>query len=177
MNERTIFYLALGLFVLLLALSILLHYLIKTQPAEIVKQDLIPDGEIPSKTLFSEKYKLVGKPDIILKKGTEYFPVEVKSSAAKNKPYPSHILQLAAYCLLIEEHYGTHPSYGILRYKNREFKIPYTKELRSSLLTQIKSILNTNPEKQDLPPLCENIQKCRHCGYAWYCRMNQKHLF
>lgn len=177
MNERTIFYTALGLFFLLLALSLLLHFLKKARPAEVVNQDLIPDGEIPSKTLFSEKYKLVGKPDIILKKGLEYFPIEVKSSAAKDKPYPSHILQLAVYCLLIEEHYGTRPSYGILRYKNREFKIPYTKELRNSLLTQIKSIRNTDPEKDKLPPICENIQKCRHCGYAWYCRTGQKQLF
>ena len=177
MNERTIFYIALGLFVLLLALSLLLHFLIKARPAEVVNQDMISDGEIPSKTLFSETFKLVGKPDIILKKGREYFPVEVKSSAVKDRPYPSHILQLAAYCLLIEEHYGTRPSYGVLRYKNKEFKIPYSKELRSSLLTQIKSIRNTDPEKENLPPVCEDTRKCRHCGYAWYCHTEQKRLF
>lgn len=177
MNERTILYIFIGLFFLLLALSILLHILIKARPAEVVNQDLFPDGEIPSKTLFSEKHKLVGKPDIILKKGFEYFPVEVKSSTAKDKPYPSHILQLAAYCLLIEEHYRIRPSYGILRYKNKEFKIPYTKELRSSLLTQIKSLRNTDPERDELPPLSENNRKCRHCGYAWYCHTGQKHLF
>lgn len=177
MNENTLFFIFSGLFFLLLILLLILKIIDKQQGAELENQDLVPDGEIPSITLRSDKYGLVGKPDMLMKKGGEHIPIEIKSTYAKERPYPSHILQLASYCLLIKEAYGVSPSYGIIRYKNKEFEISYTKELERSLLTQIKSMRASDPEKNELPPLCEDTRKCRHCGYAYLCRTGQKRLF
>lgn len=177
MNEVTLFYIFAGLFLLLVTLLVILKIFEKHQEPELENQDLVPDGEIPSITLRSEKYGLVGKPDLVLKKRSEHFPIEIKSAFAKERPYPSHILQLAAYCLLIKETYGVTPAYGIIRYKNEEFKIPYTKDLERSLLTQIKAMRDSDPDQKDLPPVCDDMRKCRRCGYAYICHTGQKRLF
>lgn len=177
MNEKSLFFLLLGLFFFFLILWLVMKLLIKREGPELENQDLIPDGEYPAKTLYSEKYDLAGKPDMILKKGNERFPIEVKSSFVRDKPYPSHILQLIAYCLLIEEYYGVRPSYGILRYRNKDFQINYTKDRENSLLTQLRMMRQTDPENSDLPPVCEDSRKCRHCGYKRYCSKDQDTLF
>ena len=177
MNEIRLFYILSGLFLLLLILLVILKIIDKLQGPELENQDLVPDGEIPPITLRSEKYGLVGKPDLLLKKDGEYFPIEIKSALIKDRPYPSNILQLAAYCLLIKENYGVCPSHGIIRYKNQAFEIPFTRELQRSLLTQLKAMRASDPEENDLPPVCEDPVKCRHCGYAYLCHTGQKRLF
>ena len=177
MNEVTLFYVFAGLFLLLVILLVILKIIEKHQEPELENQDLVPDGEIPSIILRSDKYGLVGKPDLLLKKGSEHFPIEVKSTFAKERPYPSHILQLAAYCLLIKEAYGVRPPYGIIRYKNKDFKIAYTKELERSLLTQIKAMRASDPGENDLPSVCDDMRKCSRCGYAYICHTGQKRLF
>ena len=67
---------------------------------------------------------LTGKPDYVIKHDDgSLIPVEYKSAKAPNQPYESHIMQLAAYCALIESHFGTRPAYGIIRYSDRSFNI------------------------------------------------------
>ena len=71
----------------------------------------LPDGEIvyedtsgaDSEVLVSTNYGLRGKPDYLLEEDGGLVPVEVKSSAAPRhgKPYPSHLMQLAVYFLLV----------------------------------------------------------------------------
>src|SRR5262245_8429330 len=62
------------------------------------------DGGINETVFSSGEYALTGKPDYILKDGTHLIPVERKSrSLGLNTPYSGEILQLAAYCLLVEE--------------------------------------------------------------------------
>jgi CRISPR-associated exonuclease Cas4 len=74
------------------------------------------------KPLFSRTHRLTGKPDYLVQQGREIIPVEVKSSAAPAAgPRRSHVLQLAAYCLLVEETYRHRPKYGIVKYADRVF--------------------------------------------------------
>ena len=56
--------------------------------------------------LVSETHRLRGRPDYILFKEGEYIPVEVKTGRTPQGPLFSHILQLATYCILLEETYG-----------------------------------------------------------------------
>jgi CRISPR-associated exonuclease Cas4 len=61
-------------------------------------------------------------------------PVERKSrrvSAAG--AYEGEILQLAAYCLLVEEHYGRSVFTGRLLYQNRSLDVPFDSGLRAKL--------------------------------------------
>ncbi|NIV28571.1 MAG: CRISPR-associated protein Cas4, partial [Anaerolineae bacterium] len=52
----------------------------------------------------------------------------------------AHVLQLAAYCLLVEEQEGQAPAYGILKYGDRAFEVDYTVSLRDGLLRTIDAI-------------------------------------
>ena len=64
-------------------------------------------------------------------------PVEIKScrSPRSGVPYPSHRVQLLAYCLLVEQTYGRAPPYGILCYGDgREFHIPWDAAARAEVL-------------------------------------------
>ena len=56
----------------------------------------------PEKPLFDAALGLTGKPDYLIRSGKSLIPVEVKSGWAPTAPYDSHVLQLAAYCLLVE---------------------------------------------------------------------------
>src|SRR4051794_21038215 len=62
-------------------------------------------------TLFSERLKLVGRPDRIVRQGEWLIPEEWKSSKRVND---GHRLQLGAYFLLIEEEYGVRPPHGVV---------------------------------------------------------------
>ena len=104
----------------------------------------IPDGKVvyndlnrPAKSLFSKRYNLAGKPDYIVLDDElgAFIPVEVKSRNA-DRPYWNHVVQLAAYCLLVEETYGRSVPYGLIVYGDgSQHKIPYDKDLRDRLLS------------------------------------------
>src|SRR6266699_3384016 len=78
---------------------------------------------------------LTGKPDYIRREGEELIPVERKSrliSAAG--AYEGEILQLAAYCLLVEERFETPVRRGQLLYQNRSLEVLFDDHLRGKLL-------------------------------------------
>lgn len=77
----------------------------------------------------SERYGLSGRPDLVLKEGDKYVPVEIKTGRTPRGPLFSHILQLGAYLLLLEETYGS-PAGGILRYAERDDHIEWTDDLK-----------------------------------------------
>lgn len=99
------------------------------------------EGDSP-KMLVSQRYGLRGRPDYILNRGNYMIPVEVKTGRVPRGPLFSHILQLAAYCLLIEEKYELAPPYGIIRYTNVQHEIDYTEELKGTLTSKLKDMEN-----------------------------------
>jgi len=105
----------------------------------------LPDGDViysdagtwfpNAEPLVSSNFGLVGKPDYLVQQADgSIVPVEMKSSRAPDEPWEGHVLQLAAYCLLVDEAYGRRPSYGILQYKDKAFVIDYSDELEEDLL-------------------------------------------
>ncbi|NLI43505.1 MAG: Dna2/Cas4 domain-containing protein, partial [Synergistaceae bacterium] len=74
---------------------------------------------------------LTGRPDAVIKKGPWVIPVEFKS-ANHGEPMESHRLQLLCYCLLLEEK-GYKVPYGILRYREKKFKIRWNKRTKRYL--------------------------------------------
>ncbi|MCZ7546238.1 MAG: PD-(D/E)XK nuclease family protein [Anaerolineae bacterium] len=101
----------------------------------------LPEGQVvyrdtgvgkQEQPLFSRRHRLSGRPDYLLHREGRLIPVEVKSGRGPEKPYKSHILQLAAYCLLVEDVYGRRPPYGIIRYADCVFEVDYTKQLGPS---------------------------------------------
>ncbi len=118
--------------------------------------------------LFSHRYRLTGRPDYIVADGTDLIPVEVKSARAPAHPRPSHVLQLAAYCLLVAETSGRRPPYGILRYADRTFQIPYTRELEEQLLAVLED-MRDDLAAGDAPRRHNDPRRCAACGYRDIC--------
>jgi CRISPR-associated exonuclease Cas4 len=118
--------------------------------------------------LFARRYALTGKPDYMLENSQGYIPVEVKPGRHVRKPYESDLMQLLAYCLLVEETTGQPPAYGLLRYATESFQVPYTPAMRAHLLT----ILNEMREAmlmEDCTRNHDNPQRCRVCGFLAIC--------
>lgn len=90
--------------------------------------------------LESRVLPLRGRPDYVVERDGHPIPVEFKSGRTPRQPYDSHVLQLAAYCYLVSESFGLRPPYGILAYPDRQFEVPFTRELEDRLLRTLLRI-------------------------------------
>ena len=121
------------------------------------------------KPLFSRTQRLTGKPDYVVQQGRDIVPVEVKSAPAPGDgPRRSHTLQLAAYCLLIEEAYRRRPKYGIVKYADRMFAVDYTDSLRAALLDVIAA-MRDDLARGETQRSHEEAARCARCGYRHAC--------
>jgi len=135
---------------------------------EVIYSDTRAWGPV-EKPLFSAAYRLVGKPDYLVKDGRKIVPVEVKSARAPTDgPRAAHVLQLAAYCLLVEETRGRRPDYGIIKYANKTFSVTNTDQLRSSLLDALDDMREAlhagGAVRSHSDP-----GRCAGCGYRHAC--------
>ena len=118
--------------------------------------------------LFSQHYRLSGKPDYLVQERGRIVPVEVKPHREVNKQYEGDILQLASYCLLVEEEYGQRPRYGYLKYSEGVFRVEYTKALRQELLIRLAT-MRQDLRARDVAPSHSQPQRCRGCGHREHC--------
>jgi CRISPR-associated exonuclease Cas4 len=118
--------------------------------------------------LFSNYHRLTGRPDYLVSGRQGVVPVEVKSGTAPEQPYPAHVLQLAAYCLLVEEQEGQVPPYGILKYGDRAFEVDYTPALRTELLRTLDGI-RRDLGARDVDRDHDDPARCRGCGFRDRC--------
>jgi len=138
----------------------------------------LPEGRIvyadpglwgkPEKPFYDSALGLTGKPDYLIKQGGVIIPVEVKSMWAPREPYDSHVLQLGAYCLLTECHFGQRPDHGLLRYRNRTFKIPFSSALEDDVLETIQAI-RSHKEMDDICRSHDQPNRCARCGFREHC--------
>ena len=120
-------------------------------------------GARPGRLLRSGRHGLEGRPDYLIRQGRSVIPVEVKPS--HRRVYRSAALQLTAYCLLVEEHYGR-PPHGILLLRDHAEIVPYTDEMRAELLATLE-VMRAAP----LVPPRDHRQpaRCRACSLAPLC--------
>lgn len=122
--------------------------------------------------LLSRRYGLVGKPDylVAIKVGGQALtvPVEVKHGNHVRRPRSGHILQLGAYCLLVEDNVGQRPPYGLLHYGDGTLQIPYTESLRAAVLAAITAI-QAAEGASDLRRNHHVVARCQSCGYVHGC--------
>ena len=86
--------------------------------------------------LRSYRHRIQGRPDALreLSDG-RWVPVETKSRASpRGGPTRSHLVQVWAYCLLVEEETGRSPPFAVVRYADREYRVPWTGGSRQELL-------------------------------------------
>jgi CRISPR-associated exonuclease Cas4 len=119
-------------------------------------------------TLFSERLRLVGRPDRIIRKGKVHVPEEWKSSKRMNH---GHELQLGTYFLLIEEKYGERPPYGVVVLGDgSRVRVKNTEQLRSEVLSIAQNIRESRARIEEEIPVNQPAWKCRGCGQKLNCR-------
>jgi len=121
--------------------------------------------EVP---LYDSTFNLTGKPDFIVESDQGLIPVEVKSGRGRRTPYDSHIYQLAAYCLLIDQSFGTRPEYGILHYGDQDIAVDYTLKLEQSVIEIIREIRSLG-RRRSVNRSHESINRCQNCGFKSIC--------
>lgn len=161
--------------ILLLVLGLLLWLFSRRQR----KSTGVPEGNLLytdssywqtlPKPLYDSELELVGKPDYVVKDAKGWVvPVELKSGNAPAYPWDSHVMQLAAYCHLVESHFGQRPPHGIIRYQNKSFTVSYTQELESRLCAVINEMRQVE-RAQSAQRSHNQAARCRGCGYAQIC--------
>jgi CRISPR-associated exonuclease Cas4 len=169
---NALFFLALTLFLLAgagLYYATQLRHASGLPPGELIATDSQSNWLPQQENLYDPTLRLVGKPDYLVRErdGT-YTPVELKSMPAPAEPYEGHIMQLAAYCLLVEKTYGRRPRYGILQYKDRAFAINYTHTLEELLIDLIGD-MRDDLFALDVPRNHAEWPRCAGCGLRPAC--------
>ncbi len=125
------------------------------------------DSIIRAPTLRSERLGLVGRCDHLLKVNGAYVPVEQKPTA--HRLQQSHILQVGALCLLVQDIHGVRPPYGIVVLADgSQERVTFSQELERGVvrtMAEMRRIIATGepPGQRWVAP------KCRVCGYFPVC--------
>jgi CRISPR-associated exonuclease Cas4 len=94
-------------------------------------------------------------------------------SEAPEEPCASHVLQLAAYCLLVEEAYGQRPTHGTIRYTDQPLDVAYDLGLEDELLQTLNrmraDLVSRNASHQH-----SASSRCTACGHREQCDQRLK---
>jgi CRISPR-associated exonuclease Cas4 len=116
----------------------------------------------PGELLMASSLPLCGKPDYLIRTAEGIVPVEFKSGrVAPPVPFPSHVFQVIAYCLLVEEHYGSRPTHGVIKYQDREFTVAYTAEYEQELRRIVAEMVQL--KRTDAPLPFSRMYLCQDC--------------
>ena len=118
--------------------------------------------------LYSQCHRLSGKPDYLVQERRHLVPVEVKPGRTASEPYEGDILQLAAYCLLVEEEFGQRPRYGYLKYQQQVFRIAYSDAVERELLRRLDAMRQDIPA-DGVPVSHREPARCLACGHREHC--------
>jgi len=139
----------------------------------------LPDGRVVyadtsgwdqvRRPFFSDRLRLSGKPDYLVRKGHCHVPVEVKSGAMPPRGgYRSHQLQVAAYCLLVEEHFGARPTHGLIKYDDGVYTVDYSPELERTLIDTL-GCMRADVVALEVARSHRAVGRCRGCGLRADC--------
>ena len=79
-------------------------------------------------------------------------------------------MQIAAYCALVEEHYGVAPPYGIIKYGTEaEFPIDWDDELKKLLSEKLEEMRRYLRENQMPQRNHRRYGKCASCSRRTEC--------
>ena len=151
-----------------LAVSVRLRRTSGLPEGEIVSSDM--GVETKGKPLYSARYGLTGTPDYLISTPHGLVPVEVKPTRKEEEPRQSHLLQVLAYCLLVEDTQGRKPPYGLLRYSSATFRVDYNDATRAHLLEVMDAMRKlAELEEWQVERNHRLPGRCRACGYRSVC--------
>jgi CRISPR-associated protein Cas4 len=130
------------------------------------------DSEIGSPTLRSDRLGLVGRPNHLVRIDRKIIPVQQKPRA--RRVHDSHVMQLAAQCMLVTDVYGVRPPYGLLVLANGvQQQVPFTRDLEKRVLETMARMhvvlkAGTQPGRRWMG------SRCRACGFSRPAGNNQR---
>jgi len=118
--------------------------------------------------LESEELGLKGKLDVLEFDDGRVIPIERKR-AESGDYYRSDEVQLAGYCMLLEQHLDESVRDGaIYLYEtDQRMHVPITEKHREAVHEQIEEMRSMTVD--DIPPLTDNPNKCEKCSAREYC--------
>jgi CRISPR-associated exonuclease Cas4 len=158
----------------LIAASLALYAsILSSRRARLLRQKRSIKGEIKyvdkgqPRLLRSELHGLQGRPDFILEVEGEAVPVELKTGRTPKGPLFSHILQVAAYCLLLEDE-GEKVSHGLLRYEEAEHEVEFNDDMRQMVLgklDEMRSLMQSGRvhRNHNRPGKCRSCSRRERC--------------
>jgi CRISPR-associated exonuclease Cas4 len=123
----------------------------------------------PGILLSARSIPLRGKPDILIREGHTIIPLELKTGRTPTTPYPGHVLQVLAYCLLVDEHYHVRPTHGIIRYRARDVMVPYTAEEEQRVRALVREMLDAKRGGIEQHRSHRQPRRCAACGFRDRC--------
>ena len=147
------------------------HRALGLPSGELVYEDAEGQGEL----LSSHAYPLVGKPDYVVQlPDGRPVPIELKPSVQDlTAPLSNHMVQVAAYCLILEDYFELPPTHALLRYADREFTVEYTPALRKKVIRLLTEMARCT--EQQPPPLArQRATKCRVCVFQPICPVGKR---
>jgi CRISPR-associated exonuclease Cas4 len=127
--------------------------------------------------LTSRELPLTGRPDYVVKAndGRPIPILVVPLEEPLSKPQSHHTIQIAAYCLLLEEYFEDASSYGILRHGQRDIIVEYTTALRRKVLRHLDTMIAC--DEVEMPVLSrQKATKCKACIWKGVCSLGQQKL-
>lgn len=133
--------------------------------------------------LASERLGLRGRVDVVRTRDGQPIPYEHKRGRARRgeaggpEAWPSDVVQLGGYALLLEEALGQPVSEGRIRYHADRVtvRVPITEALRTQVLQAIaraKALRAVTTR----PPVTAEADKCAHCSLAPVCLPEEERL-
>jgi len=118
--------------------------------------------------LSSSRLGLSGKLDLLIRTEQGFYPVDFKHT--EGRPHRNHLLQLAAYALLVEERYGVPVERGFLYLipSKDVVEVEITDALKQEVLEVIQRI-HEMVRREALPPPTPVRARCTDCEYQNYC--------
>lgn len=110
---------------------------------ELFYQDLTGQ-RLRAPTLCSLRFGISGKPDCLIRTPDGIVPVglkEAKRPPARGGVYPNHMIQILAYCALVEEHFKARVPYGLVVYAGQQVRrVEYTEPNQRWLIETIQQL-------------------------------------
>ncbi|MGC8769717.1 MAG: CRISPR-associated protein Cas4 [Brevinematia bacterium] len=118
--------------------------------------------------VYSKRYGLIGEIDMVLNDGKFIYPVEFKTYG--HKPEKSHILQLTAYGICLEEVTGLSFKTGFIAYRdqNKVHRIDVDEKYRFKVI-KITENIRKDLEKCIHPDTSATANQCVQCEWINFC--------
>lgn len=125
--------------------------------------------QITNLSVFSHKYNIVGKLDLLEINNNQYYPIEYKKG--KYRDFVNHKIQLCLQVLCLEEMYNTNIDFAYIFFieEHRRYKIDINNNLRTLTINAIYEIKNKLIQNNPSLFLKNNNELCEKCSFYQTC--------